>query len=181
MARSRRPDWVSVGRITAPHGLDGAVRVLPMTDVEGRFDTLEQATLLRPGQTERQRVTISRVAYKGNMVLLWFREISNRNEAETYRNALIQVPGAELPPLPDDTYYVVDLVGLSVETVEGRLLGQVTDVIQAGGANDVYVVRAEPSFSQREILIPAIRQVVREVNLAKGRIVVDPLPGMLDD
>lgn len=182
MTRSpRRPEWVTIGRVTAPHGLAGAVRVLPLTDVEGRFERLQEAYLLPSGSTARRRVTVQRVAYKGNLVLVWFRELRNVDEAEALRNALVQVPGESLPPLPEDTYYVVDLIGSRVECVDGRPLGTLVDVLQTGGANDVYVVRPDEPGAKREILLPAIRQVVKEVDVENGRIVVDPWPGMLDD
>lgn len=100
--------------------------------------------------------------------------VDDRNAAEALRGQLLEVPEAELMALPPDTYFHHQIVGLTVMTTDGRELGAVTEILQTG-SNDVYVVRGE-----REYLIPAIGDVVKEVDLRAGRLVLDPIPGLLD-
>lgn len=182
MSKTQRPEWITIGKITAPHGIDGAVRVYPLTDVEGRFEQLTRAYLFRRGTQERRPVHVRKVRYKRNMVLIWFDELNSIEAAEAYRNALIQIPVEEVAPLPEGYYYVFELVGLRVETTDGEYVGTLHDVITAGGAHDVYVVRraGKDGKLEDEVLIPAIRQVVKEIDIAGGRILIDPMPGLLD-
>lgn len=182
MSETQRPEWITIGKITAPHGLDGAVRVYPLTDVEGRFEQLTRAFLLRKGEQEHRPVQVRKVRYHRNMVLVWFEELDSIEAAERYRNALVQVPIDEVAPLPEGYHYVFELVGLRIETIDGEYVGKLHDVISAGGANDVYVVKraGEDSRSRDELLIPAIRQVVKEIDIEGGRILIDPMPGLLE-
>lgn len=181
MPKTQRPEWITIGQITAPHGLDGGMRVFPLTDVEGRFDQLEQAFLLRQGEHEHRPVQVRRVRYQRNLVLVWFEELDSIEAAERYRNALIQVPSNQVAPLPEGYHYVFELVGLRIETTSGEYVGKLKDVVSAGGANDVYVVRRPREDGKRpdEVLIPAIRQVVKEIDIEGGRILIDPMPGLL--
>lgn len=182
MSETQRPEWVTIGKITAPHGVHGAVRVYPLTDVEGRFEQLTKVYLFRRGEQERRPVHVRKVRYQRNMVLIWFDELTSVEAAEAYRNALIQVPVADVAPLPEGYYYVFELVGLRIETIDGEYVGILQDVITAGGAHDVYVVKraGKDGKSQDEVLIPAIRQIVKEIDVEGGRILIDPMPGLLD-
>ena len=87
-----------------------------------------------------------------------------------------------MAPLPEGYYYVFELVGLRIETIDGEYVGILQDVITAGGADDVYVVKraGKDGKSQDEVLIPAIRQIVKEIDVEGGRILIDPMPGLLD-
>ena len=100
--------------------------------------------------------------------------IDDRNESETLRGKLLEVPESELMRLPQDTYFQHQIVGLEAVTTDGRKLGTIAEILQTG-SNDVYVVKGE-----REHLIPAIGDVVKEVDLEAGRLVVDAIPGLLD-
>lgn len=182
MSITQRPEWITIGKITAPHGLDGAVRVYPLTDVDGRFEQLDRAFLFRRGENERRPVHVRKARYQRNMVLIWFDELNSAEAAEAYRNALIQVPVEEAAPLPEGYHYVFELVGLRIETLDGEYVGTLRDVISAGGAHDVYVVQraGKGRKSGDEVLIPAIRQVVKEIDIEGGRILIDPMPGLLD-
>lgn len=168
--------WVSIGKITAPHGLRGEVRVLPLTDVEDRFEQVHQVFVLPRGDQTRFPVQITKVAYRKNLVIVRTKEITDVDQAETLRDALIQVPIDEVAPLPDGTYYVFQLVGLKVVCFDGTHIGTVSDVITASAANDIYVVERE---GHEPALIPAVREFVKEINLEQGHIVIDPIPGLL--
>lgn len=177
MATAEERSWVTIGRVTAPHGVRGDVRVAPLTDVEGRFEETERV-FARPKDDKRPRrlLHIERVGYRKNLVILGFREIDTVEEAEALRDALLQVPVDEVAPLPEGMYYVFQLVGLDVYTTEGELVGRLSDVITEGVPNDIYVVARE---GQEPALIPAVKEFVREIDLDRGRIIIDPIPGLL--
>lgn len=177
MARTGTSEWVAIGRVTAPHGLRGEVRVLPLTDVERRFEQTERIfveTKQQPGL--RKPLHIVRVAYRKNLVILGFREISSIEQAETLRDAVLQVPIDEVAPLPEGYYYVFQLIGLEVYTTSGEYVGRVTEVLTENLPNDVYVVARE---GKRPALVPAVRQFVQNIDLDSGRIIIDPIPGLL--
>jgi 16S rRNA processing protein RimM len=162
---------VQVGHILGPHGLRGLVRVLPMTDVPDRHRTLKQV-LARTARTEQSlTITQAEISHKG-LWLVRFEGIEDRTAAEKLQGADLFIRDCDLPPLPEGQYYVHQIIGLHVRTVAGRDLGPVTEVL-ATGANDVYVTAAG--------LLPATDEVVKEINLPAGTMLVDPLPGMLDD
>lgn len=177
MARTDASEWVSIGRVTAPHGLRGEVRVFPLTDVERRFEQVDRLyveTRARPG--ERRPLHVVRVAYLKNLVILGFREITDVEQAEALRDALLQVPVHEVAPLPEGYYYVFQLVGLDVYTSAGERVGRVADVLTENLPHDVYVVERS---GKHPALIPAVREFVRNVDLERRRIIIDPIPGLL--
>lgn len=162
---------VHVGKILGAHGLRGAVRVLPHTDVPDRHKTLKEV-LVRTARAERM-MTVSAAAPTGKgLWLVKFDGTSDRTEAEKLTGGEILIRDEDLPDLPEGEYYVHQIVGLRVVTVSGRELGPVTEVLPTG-ANDVYVTEAG--------LIPATHEVVKEIDLQAGRMVIDPLPGMLEE
>lgn len=177
MGGTEDKEWVSIGRVTAPHGIRGEVRVYPLTDVEDRFDRIERVFVAKgPGPGERRPLHVIRAKRKKALVILQFREITTVDEAERLRDALLQVPVSEVAPLPQGMYYVFQLVGLEVYTVDGAYVGTVADVLTENLPHDVYVVEREgkdPAF------IPAVRRFVRTIDLESGRITIDPIPGLL--
>ena len=162
---------IAIGRIVVPQGIKGEVRVLPLTDFPERFSTLKRAFLAAPWDRE---VEVEGARFHRGMVLLKIRGVDTRNEAERLRKADLQVEEADLVPLGEDEYYVFQLVGLQVHTEDGQALGQVADVLRTG-SSDVYVVRGE-----REYLIPAVKEFVVDIDLAGKRLVIRPIPGLLD-
>ncbi len=105
-----------------------------------------------------------------------FEGYEDRTAADRLRGALIEIAEDDLPPLPDGEYYVHDLVGLAVVDPSGGTLGELAEVLRTG-ANDVYLVRRE---GERDLLIPAIPEVILEVDLAGGRMRIEPLPGLIE-
>jgi 16S rRNA processing protein RimM len=140
-----------------------------LTDYPERFKRTRE--VLVAGGDRRLRVLGRRLS--GNHVVLKLEGIADRTAAEALRGAIFEVPLAEAVRLPPDTYFWHQLVGLRVQTVEGAPLGVLIEVLPTGG-NDVYVVRDEA----REILLPAIRDVVREIDLERGTMTVSLLPGL---
>jgi 16S rRNA processing protein RimM len=152
---------IRVGQVAGAYGLDGAVKVVPLTDFADRFDS--GATFLIDG-AERQ-VEWSRTGQLGLVVKL--RGIDNRTMAELYRGRYLEVPEAAARPLAEGRFYHHEVVGLAVLTSSGRPLGTIAEVLERP-ANDVWVSRE----GVVEHLIPATRDAVVEVDVAAGRVVV---------
>ena len=168
-------DFLKVGAVTATHGVRGEVRVFPTTDDPGRFRSLEEVILQKNGLRETHE--IRSVKFSKNMVILGLSGINSMNDAEKYRNWDLMVPREKAVPLGEDEYYIGDLIGMEVVTKEGCLLGHIEDVMQTG-ANDVYVVSSE---EYGEILIPAIKACIIQVDVNENRMTAELLPGLLPE
>lgn len=165
---------LKIGEIVAPHGIRGEVRVLPTTDFPQRFSLLDKVTL-RQGEKTRELQILQAREHK-NFVLIEFKEISDRNQAEELRNWEVVIPVAKAMPLPPGRYYGHQLEGLEVIDIESRVsLGTLAEVMHLP-ANAVY--RVENSAGS--ILIPALKSVIKEVDIEKGRMYVQPLEGMVE-
>jgi 16S rRNA processing protein RimM len=152
---------IRVGQVAGAYGLDGAVKVVPLTDFADRFDP--GATFLIDG-TERE-VEWSRDGHPG--VVLKLRGIDNRTIAELFRGRYLEIPEADVRPLAEGRFYHHQVVGLAVLTASGRQLGTIAEVLERP-ANDVWVSRE----GVVEHLIPATKDAVVEVDIAAGRVVV---------
>ena len=167
------PAYVVIGRVTRPHGVRGEVRVEVHTDEPERFLWLEQVLL---GEDSLTPVGIENARFHQKAVILKLKGLETRDAAEALRNQLLLVPFEEAVPLEEDEVFLFQLVGLTVVTTEDEWLGEVTEVLQTG-ANDVLVV-ASPAG---ELLIPDIPDVVLQVDLEIGRILVELPPGLRDE
>ncbi|WP_052888355.1 ribosome maturation factor RimM [Thermogemmatispora carboxidivorans] len=170
----RDMEWATVGRVIAPFGLRGEVKVLPMSDLPDRFAQLEAVYCGSPPR--RHRIEHVR-PYKSGLVLLKLQGFDSLTAAEALRNCELQIPLAELPPLPPDSYYQHDILNLRVLTLDGQEVGSITE-IWLTGSNDVYAIRMRDG---RQALIPAVKEVVKQIDLVRRTMYIDPLPGMLDD
>ncbi len=166
-----------VGRILRPHGLRGEVKVQLYTDFPDRFAP-GQSLLLGP---DLEPVTVAASRPHQGQVLVRFHGVEDRTEAEALRGEWLYIPEEAAQELEEDTYYIHQLLGLEVRTEEGRVLGELVDVIVTG-ANDVYVVRPAPGINRgREILVPAIAQVVQSVDIQGRVLTVRLMPGLLEE
>lgn len=154
---------ISIGKITAPHGVRGEVRVIPDTDFPERFEQMKTIRL-----DDGSVWPVLGVKYHKHFVLLTLKGIDSKNAAEPLRNKVIQVRPDELMPLPAGHYYHFQIIGLEVFTEDGEFLGQVKDIITTG-SNDVYVVEQE---GQRPVLVPALKKVVLDIDLPGGKMKV---------
>lgn len=161
---------VAVGRVLRPRGRLGELRVEPLTDFPQRF---AKGARLWIGDTE-YAVESSR-SHQGAL-LVRLAGIDDPAGAATLRDRLLEVPESELPKLPPDTYYRYQLIGIEVWTTDGSALGHIVDVLDTG-ANEVFVVRGEAG----ETLVPAIGDVVREVDVAARRMTIEPIEGLLPE
>lgn len=181
MHRNQRvhvPDgYFAVGRITGPHGLKGEVKVELHTDFPERF-TPDTKLFIGEDLTEAT-IIVARPAK--NQMLLLLEGIKDRNQAEALRDEWLFVDEADAVELEEDTYWVHDIVGLQVQTEEGQRLGTIREVLFTG-ANEVYVVQTEATVNQgKDLLLPAIADVVQTVDLPNQMMIVRLLPGLLEE
>lgn len=165
---------LQVGVITSTHGIRGEVKVFPTTDAPERFLDLKEI-LLDTGK-EKIPLTISGVKFFKQFVILKFKGYEDINLVEPFRKKTLWVTRENAVPLEEDEYFIADLMGLTVITDEGELLGHVTDVLETG-ANDVYQVT---SGDGKEILLPAIKDCILSVDLEKGEMAVHVMKGLMD-
>jgi len=162
------PQFIPIARVVAPWGIRGEVKVESMTDFSDRFACGETAYLRgSPVKIENSRL-------HGNSVILKLAAIDSRNQAEEIRGLFLEIPSDRLQSLPEGEYYRFQMIGLKVLNTEGKLLGQVSDVIQTG-SNDVYEISSDNGV----FLIPATDEVIKSINIDKGCMVIELLKGLI--
>ena len=167
---------VVVGIVGKPHGLKGEVKVIPKTDDSERFYVLHEVTLCL-NKVELGRFQIDNVKLSPKFIRLKFKDYDSCEAVESLRGAEILISHSDCLPTQKDQYYHFEIIGLSVFTFSGVFLGKVEDVI-AYPANDVWVIVDD---SQRECLVPAIKTIIKEVDLKNKKIILTPIDGLLDD
>lgn len=167
-------DMFQVGIITSPHGVRGEVKVFPTTDDNKRFKKLKECFI--EYNNEMMPVKACGCKFFKNMVILKLENFDNMNDVEKFRKCKIFVDREHAVSLDEDEYFVADLLGISVIDENRNVLGALEDVIETG-ANDVYVVKNE---SGDEILIPAIKDCILDVNVNERVMIVHLLKEMED-
>ena len=164
---------MEIGQIVNTYGIKGFLKVVPYTDDITRFEKLNNIYI----QTKKslETVTIEEVKYAKNLVLLKIKGIDNINDAEIYKNCYIKIDRSDAVELPEDSYFIIDLIGIKVYTDEGEALGDVIDVFPTG-ANDVYVVKNELG---KQVLLPAIGDVIKNVDKKKKKMIVHLIEGLV--
>lgn len=173
MPDSRKTEWATIGIVVALFGVHGELKVRSLTDIPDRFAELDAIHL---GPEDRRYIIERTRPYKGEMLILKLKDIDDANAAEALRNAELRIPVSELAKLPPDSYYQHDILGLTVYTLAAHELGPIVDIIVTG-SNDVYVLRGPDG---KQILIPAIKAVIKQVDLVRRVMYIDPLPGLLE-
>ena len=165
--------YFEIGQIVNTNGLKGIVKVKPFTDDIKEFETFESIYVQK--KAELIEFKIESVRYAKNMVLLKLKGIDNIDEAGTLKNLYIKVRREQLPELQENSYYIVDLLECEVVTVDGEILGKMDDVFNTG-SNDVYVVKNEEG---KQILLPAIKEVIKNVDIPNRKITVKLMEGLI--
>ena len=156
-------ELIAIGKIVAPHGVRGDVRVMPLTDFPDRFLTMKEVLV---GDT--RLLPIEEVKFHKQFILLKFRGINDRDAVNALRGQLLNVRREDLVPLAEGDFYVFDLIGMKVFTPADELLGTISDVIETG-SNDVYVVERPEN---RPLLVPALKKVVTTIDVAAKIMVI---------
>ena len=163
-----------VGIISSTHGVRGEVKVFPTTDDMKRFKKLKEV-LLDTGK-ETLTLEIEGVKFFKQFVILKFKGYDNIDDIVKYRGKSLFVPRENAVKLQKDEYFIADLIGLKVVNEDGRFTGVLKDVMETG-ANDVYIVEREDG---KEVLIPAIKDCILQVDFEKEQVLVHLLDGLLD-
>ena len=164
---------LEVGQIVNTFGVKGFVKIYPYVDDVRRFDYLKKVYINI--KKELKELEIEEVKYHKNMVLIKFKGIDDMDSAERLRNAYVEIDRKDAIPLEEGQYFIVDLLGLEVYSDEGNLLGKLNDIFNTG-SNDVYEVKDELG---KTILLPGIPEVIKEVDLENGKIIVHILEGLI--
>lgn len=166
-------EYIEIGQIVNTNGLKGVVKVNPFTDDISKFEDLKYVYIQL--KNELKKVKIEQVRYNKNQVLLKLEGIDSIEEAEKYRNFYLKTEKESQEDLGEDTYYIVDLIGIDVYSDKNEYLGKIEDVFPTG-SNDVYVVKDNLG---KQILIPAIADVVKEVDLKNKKMIINLIPGLI--
>jgi len=163
----KQTEYITIGEVLGAWGLKGAFRVRPLTDFPERFE---------PGETvliEGVPHVIQSSSWQKDGVIVTLPGIDTPEAAAGMRRKNLDIPATELRELPAGQYYQFDIIGMEVLTVDGVVLGKVTNILDCG--NDVYVVKGET----KEILIPATKDVIKNIDLKSKRITIEPIEGLL--
>lgn len=166
-------DMLQVGVITQTHGVRGEVKVFPTTDDVNRFKKLKQV-ILDTGK-ETMSLEIQSVKFFKQFVILKFKGIDNINDIEKYKRCSLYVTREHAVALEEDEYFIADMIGMEVCTEDGNIFGTLKDVIETG-ANDVYVIE---NAEHGEVLVPAIKECIRSVDIEKGQMMIHLMDGLI--
>ncbi|WP_160675659.1 ribosome maturation factor RimM [Clostridium sp. C8-1-8] len=155
-------DFLKVGQIVNTHGIKGEVKVFPLTDDVTRFDNLKEILI------DDKEAEIEWVKYQKDRVIIKIKGVDSMNDAEKLKQRYIKVSREHAVELPEDTYFISDLIGCKVYDTEGFNYGDVYDVLQTG-SNDVYWVKGN-----KEILVPVLKEIVLDINVQDKKIVIKP-------
>lgn len=164
-------EFLEVGKIINTHGLRGDVKVMPWTDTPEDFEDIPVVYIKR--KTENEKLTVSKIKYQKNNLIIKFNEINDINDAEKYKGLILLADREDLWELEDGVYYIADLIGLDVYDESGKI-GVIEDVLNTG-ANDIYDVKRE---GKKNLLLPVIDEVVKEIDLENGRVTVHVMEGL---
>ena len=164
---------LEIGQIVNSYGIKGFLKVVPFTDDVHRYDDL--ATIYIEKNKRLKEMEIEEVKYHKNLVLLKLKGIDDINDTLEFKNCYIKIDRKDAVELPEDTYFIVDLIDMDVTTDEGENLGKIVDVFPTG-SNDVYVVKDELG---KQVLLPAIGDVIKSVDVKNKKMVVHLIEGLI--
>ena len=174
MPEQSNTEWATIGKVVALFGLGGELKVRLLTDIPNRFAELDAVHV---GDSHARHLIEGVRPYKGDMILLKLKGFNDATSAEKLRGVDLYIPLSKLAQLPPDSYYQHDIIGLRVFTLDGKQLGTIVDILVTG-SNDVYVVNM---LNGNQQLIPAIKDVIKQIDLIRHTMHIDPIPGLLDN
>ena len=163
---------LEIGQIVNSYGIKGFFKIVPFTDDITRFDKLK--TVYIEKNKKLLSMEIEEVKYHKNLVLLKLKGIDDINDTEQYKNCYLKIDRKDAVELQENSYFIVDLIGMEVVTDEGVLLGNLIDVFPTG-SNDVYVVKDEKG---KQTLLPAIKEVIKNVDVENKKMIVHLMEGL---
>ncbi|WNS77152.1 ribosome maturation factor RimM [Bacillus sp. DTU_2020_1000418_1_SI_GHA_SEK_038] len=168
--------WFNVGKVVNTHGIRGEVRIISKTDfAEERYKSGNRLFLFMPQSKSPLELTVKSHRTHKNFDLVIFDGYDNINQVENMKGGILKVPESQLGVLDEDEFYYHEIIGCIVTTVDGEEIGKISEILSPG-ANDVWVIKGEGG---KEILIPYIEAVVKEVNVKEKMVIIDPIEGLL--
>ena len=168
-----KQEYFEIGQIVNTFGIKGFVKVKPFTDDMQRFEELKNVLVVK--NKELIKMQIEEVKYQQTVVLLKLKGIDDINMAERFKGCYLKIKREDARKLPEGTYFIADLIGLSVYTEEGQYLGRLDDIYN-NKSNDVYVIKDELG---KQILLPGIKEVIKQVDIDNEKITVHLLKGLI--
>ena len=165
--------YFEIGQIVNTFGIKGFVKVNPFTDDMQRFEELHEVFVVK--NKEMLKMQIEEIKYQKNVVLIKFKGIEDINMAEKYKGCYIKIKREDARKLPKDTYFIADLIGLTVYDENGNILGKVDDIYN-NKVHDIYVVKDDLG---KQILLPSTKEVIKQINVDEDRIVVHLIDGLI--
>lgn len=161
-------EFTIIGKITNTHGIKGEVRVYPLTDNIERFSDLDKVYI---GEAKRQ-ASVKTVKYHKGLAILGFEEFDNINQVLDFKDQYLYIDDEDRIVLPEDRYFIFDLIGCEVFDMGNKSIGHIVDVILNMG-NDVYVIKNHKG--DKEYLIPAVKEFIKTIDIDKKKIVIDQI------
>jgi len=169
-------EYIEIGEIVNTYGVKGELKVLPLTDNPERYYDLKWVYI--GDDSSVNKYNIEKLRILKNAIILKVKEINNLNQAKLLKGLFVIVDRDNAVKLPDDTYFICDLIGCSVyEEVNGRQLGILENIIKTS-SNDIYIIKSQ---NGKEILIPALKSVVKRISVKEKKIWVLLPDGLIDD
>jgi len=164
-------EYVTIGHILAPWGTKGQLKIQVATDFPYHYAPSSKAYI------NHRPMTIDSTEWHKGAPIIKLSNIDSVEDGQKLVGQAVEIPRSQLQPLPQGQYYHFQLIGLRVETTQGEPLGNITEIIAAPSqnVNDIYIVNG----SRGELLIPAIEDVVKSIDLEQGRMVIEPIKGLL--
>jgi 16S rRNA processing protein RimM len=173
MVKPPEPDFIAIGRILRPHGVRGELRVAQLTDYPERWRELE--TVYLGANYTCLEVESSRIHKE--IILLKLIGLDDRDAVENLRGELLYIPFEQAILLKPDEFYHFQVIGFTVRTDKGEILGEIAEVLRPPGANEIFVIHGP----RGEILVPVIKDVILNLDIDAGEVLVHLLPGLLRD
>jgi len=161
-------EFITIGEILAPSGVKGKLKVEVITEFPQRFTPSSKVYV------NHQPMTIDSCTWHKGKAIIKLNAIDSIEDAQRLRGQLLEIHHSQLKPLPEGQYYHFQIIGLEVWTTQEKLLGNITEILTSK-SNDTYIVHRD----KKEILIPAIEDVIKSINLDEGRIIIEPIEGLL--
>ncbi len=166
--------YFDIGKIVNTHGIHGEVKALAVTDFASKRFAPGQVVFADNGKAVPMKLTIKKHRRQKQFDLLTFEEISDITEAEKYKGVMLQITEEQQHPLREGSYYYRQIIGLDVFSLQNELIGTISEIMETG-SNDVWVVKRP---NGKEVLLPAINDVIKSVQLDQHRVIVDWLEGL---
>lgn len=163
-------EYRAIGKVTTTHGIKGELKVYSLTDSLDRFFEVESIYL---GES-KLKVTVENAREHKGQVILKLEEYNNINDVLMYKDEYIYINDEESKELEDDEFFINDIIGIEVFDMKNNYIGKV-ESIMIGIGNDIYIIKN----GKKEYLIPAVKEFIKDIDIEKQRMLIDPIEGMI--